>query len=239
MSAPPATVTAVALRDLRFAYRGGPTVLDIPALEIARGERVFVHGPSGSGKTTLLGVLAGVLRPVHGEVRVLDTDLATLSGARRDRFRAAHVGYVFQMFNLIPYLPVRENITLPVRLSGARAARLAGKDANAEAERLATALEIYELLDAPVHRLSVGQQQRVAVARALIGAPELIVCDEPTSALDADRRDRFLELLSASVRASGCTLVFVSHDRSLAARFDTELSLPALNRAAQGAPRGN
>ena len=187
---------AVELRDVRFAYAGGRDVLDLPALRIGRGERCFLHGPSGSGKTTLLGLLAGVLVPRTGAVQVLGTTISELSSGERDRFRAEHLGYVFQMFNLIPYLSVRENITLPCRLSPARRARLKGADPITEAAHLAERLEIGELLDKPVTSLSVGQQQRVGVARALIGAPELVVCDEPTSALDADRRDRFLELLA-------------------------------------------
>ncbi|HRN54055.1 MAG TPA: ATP-binding cassette domain-containing protein, partial [Gemmatimonadaceae bacterium] len=186
------TEPAVALHEVRFAYPGGASILDIPALHVARGERLFLHGPSGSGKTTLLGLIAGVLAPTAGRVQVLGQDLGAMGSAQRDRFRAAHVGYVFQMFNLIPYLSVRENITLPVRLSRSRRERLGGADFDGEASRLAASLEIDGLLDASTASLSVGQQQRVAVARALIGAPELIVCDEPTSALDADRRDRFL-----------------------------------------------
>jgi len=225
------TDPAVALHEVRFAYRGGANVLDIQALHIARGERIFLHGPSGSGKTTLLGLIAGVLAPTVGRVQVLGQELGALGSAGRDRFRAAHIGYVFQMFNLIPYLSVRENITLPVRLSRLRRARLGGADADQEATRLAAGLEIDSLLDAPTAALSVGQQQRVAVARALMGAPELIVCDEPTSALDADRRDRFLELLFASVQKAGSTLVFVSHDLSLAERFGRTLALAQLNRA--------
>jgi putative ABC transport system ATP-binding protein len=232
LSAPVVPSLAIALRDLRFSYAQGAPVLDIPELQVARGEHLFLHGPSGSGKTTLLGILAGVLKATHGEVKILDTDLGALSSAERDRFRAAHLGYVFQMFNLIPYLPVRDNITLPVRLSSARRERLQGKDPNAEAARLAAGLELEQFLDAPVTKLSVGQQQRVAVARALIGAPEVIVCDEPTSALDADRRDRFLELLFASCAQSATTLVFVSHDLSLATRFGRTISLPTINRAA-------
>jgi putative ABC transport system ATP-binding protein len=225
------TEPAVALHEVRFAYRGGANVLDIPALHIARGERLFLHGPSGSGKTTLLGLIAGVLAPTTGRVQVLGSDLGAMGSAGRDRFRAAHIGYVFQMFNLIPYLSVRENITLPVRLSGLRRARLGAADPDQEAMRLAAGLEIDSLLEAPTSALSVGQQQRVAVARALMGAPELIVCDEPTSALDADRRDRFLELLFASVQQAGSTLVFVSHDLALAERFGRTVALGQLNRA--------
>lgn len=225
---------AVELRGVRFSYRGRPAdVLDIEALEVGAGERVFLHGPSGSGKTTLLGVLAGVLVPQAGAVRVLGTDLAAMSGGARDRFRAEHLGYVFQMFNLIPYLSVRDNITLPCRLSRARRARLGGVDAKAQAEHLAQRLELTSLLDDPVTTLSVGQQQRVAVARALIGAPELVVCDEPTSALDHDRRDRFLELLFGSCEEAGSALVFVSHDLSLAPRFARTIGLREVNRAAQ------
>ena len=223
---------AVTLNEVRFAYRGGATILDIPNLHVARGERVFLHGPSGSGKTTLLGLLAGVLTPTSGGVQVLGNDLGAMRSAARDRFRAAHVGYVFQMFNLIPYLSVRDNITLPVRLSSLRHARLQGEDADAAATRLAAQLELTPLLTQPVTALSVGQQQRVAVARALIGSPELIVCDEPTSALDADRRERFLELLFALVERAGSTLVFVSHDLSLAERFGRTVLLPSVNRAA-------
>jgi len=224
------TGPAVAIRDLRFSYVPGHAVIDLPALEFARGETVFLHGPSGSGKTTLLGLIAGVLTPQVGQLAILGTDLTTLSRGARDRFRAAHLGYVFQMFNLIPYLTVRENITLPCRLSADRRARVTDPDAAARV--LADRLEIAPLLEARVTALSVGQQQRVAVARALIGAPALIVCDEPTSALDADRRDRFLELLFANVAEAESTLLFVSHDLSLAGRFDRTLALRELNRAA-------
>jgi putative ABC transport system ATP-binding protein len=234
-----ATGPAVALRDVRFAYRHGRDVIDIPALEVARGERLFLHGPSGSGKTTLLGLLAGVLAPRSGTVEILGTALDALSSGARDRFRAEHLGYVFQMFNLIPYLSVRDNITLPCRLSRARRARLHGADPAIEAQHLAERLEIAGLLDEPVTALSVGQQQRVAVARALIGAPELVVCDEPTSALDADRRDRFLELLFARCAESSTALVFVSHDLGLAPRFARTVELRDLNRAATPVATGD
>lgn len=239
MSSLSAASPAVALKDVRFAYRAGRDVLDIPALSIARGEHLFLHGPSGSGKTTLLGLLAGVLVPTAGRVEILGSDLGGMKSGARDHFRAEHLGYVFQMFNLIPYLSVRDNITLPCRLSAARRARLDGADAGAQATQLAERLEIAGLLDEPVTALSVGQQQRVAVARALLGAPEIVVCDEPTSALDADRRDRFLELLFARCTEAKSTLVFVSHDLSLADRFSRTLALGALNRAAVATGAGD
>ena len=222
---------AVQLDAVRFAYRAGPPVLDIDALVIPRGETVFLHGPSGSGKTTMLGLLAGVLRADSGAVRVLGTDLGTLSSAARDAFRARHRGYVFQQFNLIPYLSVRENILLPVRLDAGRRAKLGGGSPEAAADALARDLDIAEALVVPVTELSGGQQQRVAVARALVASPELVICDEPTSALDADRRERFLELLFRSCRKAGATLVFVSHDMALEPLFSTSLSLMTVNRA--------
>jgi putative ABC transport system ATP-binding protein len=229
-----ATVTgtpeAVELKGLKFAYRSGPPILDIESLTVPAGERVFLHGPSGSGKTTLLGILAGVLRASSGEVRILGTDLTRLSGGRRDAFRGEHLGYIFQMFNLIPYLTALDNITLPCRISQARRARVQGS-LEAEARRLARGLEIEDLLASPPGELSVGQQQRVAAARSLMGRPDLVVADEPTSALDADRRDAFLNLLFDSCREGGTTLLFVSHDRGLEGRFDRAISLPEVNRA--------
>ncbi len=223
---------AVALRDVRFAYRPGVDVLDIAQLTIARGETVFLHGPSGSGKTTLLGVLAGVLRATAGEVRLLGTDISALGSGARDAFRARHLGYVFQMFNLIPYLSVRENILLPVRLEPARRARLGGTPLAAAVDALAGELDLGALLDRPIGELSVGQQQRVAAARALIGSPELVIADEPTSALDTDRREQFLRLLFASCQRAGAALVFVSHDHTLMPLFSRVVALRAINRAA-------
>lgn len=224
---------AVLLEEAQFAYGRSAPVLHVPALRIDRGERVFVHGPSGSGKTTLLGLVAGVLRADAGTVNVLGTELRTLSSRGRDALRAAHIGYIFQMFNLIPYLSVEDNIVLPCRLSRARRERLGGVDMHAAALALADSLEIRGLMNEKVTRLSVGQQQRVAAARALIGAPELVVADEPTSALDSDRRERFLELLFERCTAAGSTLLFVSHDRQLQHLFDRALSLADLNVAAQ------
>ena len=222
---------AIDLRRLRFRYGGGPWVLDIPELTLERGTRAFLFGPSGSGKTTLLGVLAGVLEAEGGEVRVLGEDLASLSGAQRDAFRAENIGYVFQMFNLIPYLSVLDNIALPARMNAERRARLDGTGVRETATQLADHLQIGDLLKKPVTELSVGQQQRVAACRALIGSPELIVADEPTSSLDFDRREAFLQLLFQECERAGATLVFVSHDRTLEGMFSRTISLPDVNKA--------
>ncbi len=224
---------AIAIDNLHFRYSTGPEILDIPALNIERGERVFLFGPSGSGKTTLLGLLAGVLKATSGSVKVMGRDLTSLTPSQRDAFRGSHVGYIFQLFNLIPYLTVEENITLPCRLSAERKRRLNGKPLADAARSVAEHLGIAQLLHENVTKLSVGQQQRVAAARALIGTPELVVADEPTSSLDHDHRERFIQLLFENCREAGSTLVFVSHDRSLMPLFDRSLSLPEVNRASQ------
>jgi putative ABC transport system ATP-binding protein len=222
---------AIAIEDLVFGYRPGREVLRLSALTVAAGERVFLHGPSGSGKTTLLGLIAGVLNPGAGHVQILGRDLATLPHAERDGYRGTHIGYLFQLFNLIPYLSVLENIALPCRLHAVRRERLGSTSIEHEARRLAERLELGAFIDTAVTELSVGQQQRVAAARALIGRPELVIADEPTSALDTDLRDRFLELLFECCAEAQATLLFVSHDLSLGARFDRVLSLPSLNTA--------
>ena len=225
----------VDLSNVRFSWSASSTpVIDIESLRVTPGERIFLRGPSGSGKSTLLGLLAGVTVPQAGSVRILGTDIASLGGAARDGFRADHIGFIFQMFNLIPYLSVVENVCLPCGFSRRRrlrAVRAAGTVAK-EAVRLLEHLDLAHasVLGLPVTQLSVGQQQRVAAARALIGAPELVIADEPTSSLDADRRAAFLDLLFRECERERTTLVFVSHDASLAPRFDRELSFTAINR---------
>jgi putative ABC transport system ATP-binding protein len=223
------------IEGLRFAWKSGPQVLDIEAFRLEAGERVFLRGPSGSGKSTLLGLIAGVLEPQAGRITVMGQDMSTLAAAKRDRLRADRMGVIFQMFNLVPYLSVTGNVLLPLRFSPARR-KAAGTDPQAEARRLLARLGLQDegLLERRVSDLSVGQQQRVAAARALIGSPSLVIADEPTSALDADARDRFINLLSEEVERSGASLLFVSHDASLAGLFTRAADLTAMNKA--GAP---
>jgi putative ABC transport system ATP-binding protein len=219
--------TALSLRNLRYAWPGQPPLLHVPALDIARGERVFLRGGSGSGKSTLLGLISGVLAPQAGDITLFGEPLGALSQPARDRLRGDRIGYIFQMFNLIPWLDVLGNVLLPLQFSAARRERC-GPDATGAASALLRALGISpEQLGLPTAQLSVGQQQRVAAARALLGAPPLILADEPTSALDTDHRDRFVELLLAQCAASGATLVFVSHDATLAPHFDRQLQVDA------------
>ena len=228
----------VSLSNLRFAWPGQAPVLDIDSFELQAGERLFLRGPSGSGKSTLLGLIAGVLEAGSGRVEVLGHELTDLSGGQRDQVRADHLGVIFQMFNLVPYLSVVQNVVLPCRFSKRRlneVKALGGPDI--EARRLLSELGLDDpaLLSRKVTELSVGQQQRVAAARALIGNPSLIIADEPTSALDADSRDRFIELLSEEARKTKAALLFVSHDASLAPLFDRAMDLSEINRVKETA----
>lgn len=218
------------LRSLRYTWPGDlQPVLDIERFSVYGRERLFLRGASGSGKSTLLALIGGLVRPDAGQIRFGDTDLTGLSGPKRDRFRADHLGVIFQQFNLLPWLDVRANVLLPCRFSRQRAKR-AGNPHEA-AERLLTAMDLDPALwSRRADALSVGQQQRVAAARALIGKPELILADEPTSALDADRRQAFLDLLFEQADAAASALLFVSHDRELARRFDRTVDLEDINR---------
>lgn len=220
-------MTAIQCSDLRFGYRAGSTVLAIDALSIEQGERVFLKGASGSGKSTLLGLISGILVPSSGRISVLDETLSDMSAARRDRFRASHLGVIFQMFNLLPYLPAGQNILLAGQFSGSR--KTTAKQARDLMDRLGLDPKLH--WNARPSELSVGQQQRVAAARALIGGPRLILADEPTSALDTDTRDQFIGLLKEECERNQATLLFVSHDASLSHHFDRALDLVELNGA--------
>ena len=225
----------IELTELGFAWPGQPELLDIPQFNLQSGETLFLKGPSGSGKTTLLGLLGGVQKPARGSIRLLGADLSQMSAGARDHFRVDHTGYIFQQFNLLPFLSVRENVELPCHFSRLRSQR--AKQRHGSVTQAATALLAHlglhdpQLLERRADALSIGQQQRVAAARALIGQPELIIADEPTSALDSDAREAFLQLLFTECREAGSSLLFVSHDQSLAPLFDRSLSLADLNRA--------
>jgi putative ABC transport system ATP-binding protein len=198
--------------------------LHLPELQVSRGETVLLLGESGSGKSTLLSLICGTITANAGRVCVSGTDMSSLAPAKRDRFRAEKIGLIFQQFNLLPFASVLDNITLPLQFAPERRARVS--DIPREALRLSTALGLPDsLLSARAGTLSVGQQQRVAAARALIGTPPLIIADEPTSALDAATQEAFLALLFTQSRAHGTTLVMVSHDARLASQFDRVLHM--------------
>jgi putative ABC transport system ATP-binding protein len=223
------------LNDISFHWsKRLPTCLDIPMFAVDPGERVFLHGPSGCGKSTLLAMLGGILLPQRGKVSALGTVLTDLSSQQRDQFRVDHIGFIFQQFNLIAYLSVFDNVLLPCRFSSRRRLRACESGASLiqEATRLLCALDIDPALhQRPVTTLSVGQQQRVAAARALIGRPEIIIADEPTSSLDAEQQANFLELILQECQTTGASLLFVSHDHRLSTHFSREVDLLSLNRA--------
>ena len=223
---------AISITDLQFRFKtASRPVLSISSWRVERDEQVFLHGESGAGKSTLLALLAGLQVSEPGSVSIMGTDLALLSARRRDRFRALHIGVVFQQFNLIPYLSVIDNVLLAAQFGDRGAPALRRRaDELLEAVNLPTSLR-----DRPAAQLSIGQQQRVAIVRALINTPDLLLIDEPTSALDPANRDAFLDLLFEVVHQNRCAMVFVSHDPTIAERFAHRTALADLNSAeAQG-----
>ena len=206
--------------------------LNIDQLLIEKNTKTFIEGPSGCGKTTFLNVITGLIKPNRGQINVLDTDLTTLNPIACDQFRADHFGIIFQLFNLLPYLTVIENIILPCTFSNSKKqkALLISSSLEDEAKRLCRELDITDtLLNKPVSQLSIGQQQRVSIARAIIGQPEIIIADEPTSALDNERKNQFMTLLLKECETYNLNLIFVSHNTSLQQHFDTSYNLNTLN----------
>lgn len=220
-------MNAIEIKNLEFSY---PTsvkpVIKIDDLQIIEGDRIFLFGPSGYGKSTLLNLLAGVLDCKTGDLNVLGMNLTKLSQGKKDSLRGAEIGYIFQIFNLIPYLNLKENIVLPCMINKKRAH---GMDYDQQADELIATLGLSEHVHKPVTDLSIGQQQRVAAARALIGNPKLIIADEPTSSLDETNTAEFMNLLINEWEKRKFTLIFVSHDERLKKYFNTTISLPSVN----------
>ena len=220
---------AIQLKNLGYSFKGSALpILNIPTWQVARNERVFLQGESGSGKSTLLGLLAGLQLPTLGDVDILGTRMSSLGASKRDRFRAKHLGVVFQQFNLIPYLSALENVLLAAQF---------GTSGGAVARQ--RAIELLERVNLPssLHgrkaaALSIGQQQRVAIVRALINEPSLLLVDDPTSALDHNNRDAFLALLFDILADRDCAMVFVSHDPTIGQMFDNHVRLAELNQVA-------
>ena len=210
--------TDIAVEDLHFRYGGsGGFAMHIPELAIPGGTRAALHGPSGSGKTTLLHLIAGILRPESGRIRIGDTEVTGLSPARARAYRIANLGFVFQDFALIDYLDVEHNVLYPYYLNPAL--RLTD-DARARARELLDQLGLADKARRMPTRLSQGERQRVAICRALVTRPRILMADEPTGGLDPDRAASVMDLLDALVRERGISLVMVTHDHSLFPRFD-------------------
>ncbi len=218
----------IALRAVQFAYRGGSFRLDIPSFTMQSGERLAVIGPSGSGKTTLLNLIAGILTPVKGRVEVAGSEVSALTDARRRDFRIRNIGFVFQDFELLDYLNVLDNILHPYRISALRLDR----NVRERAEGLAERLEVGDKLKRRANDLSQGEKQRVAICRALLPGPRLILADEATGNLDPRNKGRILDLLFDSVADHGATLLAVTHDHELLPRFDRVVDFADFQSAA-------
>lgn len=213
------------IKDVTYRWPGRVGFsLTVQRLSVPEGETVLLLGESGSGKSTLLSLICGTILPSEGTVSIAGTEISNLSGGARDQFRAEQVGVIFQQFNLLPFGTVVDNILLPLRFAPARRKRVVHP--TAEAAALCTALGLpTDAITAKANALSVGQQQRVAVARALIGQPPLIIADEPTSALDANSQAAFLDLLFTQAAAHKTSLFMVSHDPRLSDRFDRVIQM--------------
>jgi len=204
---------------LKYRYQYGKTI-HFPEIEIERGQRLLISGFSGCGKTTLLSLIAGTLKLQDGDITFDKHEYSKMSSILLDKFRADHIGYIFQTLNLIPFLSVSENIALGIKFSSTRKSKV--NDLSQELARLLNSLGLEkEILNTPIDRLSVGQQQRAAVARALLGMPDLILADEPTSALDNDTTKKFLREVMNTFNPSHQAIIMVSHDLSIASYFDT------------------
>ncbi len=214
-------MNALSLRNLKFSY-GPSEILNISDFSVQPGEFIFLYGASGSGKSTLLELLAGVLPTQSGELNCLGEQLHLKSSSELDEFRAKNIGYIFQSFNLIPYLSVTENIQLPLMF-------LKQKLDQQRFDHLIGSLELEPYIHRRVTDLSVGQQQRVAAARALMKKPKMILADEPTSALDYNHREKFLHLLFDICKTDKTTVVFVSHDRTIEKLFHRSVALESIN----------
>lgn len=226
--------SVLSINDVHYRWPGRAAFeMRVPQLDLGRAETVLLLGESGSGKSTLLSLICGTILAQSGSVEVSGTDISDLSAGKRDRFRAEQIGLIFQQFNLLPYASVQDNILLPLQFAPERRKRVVSLAQ--EAERLCRDLGLpAEVMATQAGALSVGQQQRVAAARALIGTPPLIIADEPTSSLDAGSQATFLELLFNQSRAHGSTLMMVSHDERLASQFDRVLHMADIAQTSRG-----
>ena len=205
------------LHDVEFRYASGNFRLTVPRFEVEPGEVAAVIGPSGSGKTTLLHLVAGIVLPQSGRVVVGEREVSALGDAERRAFRIAHMGLVFQEFELLEYLSVLDNALLPYRIT---TALQLDRDVAARARDLAGDVGIGDKLGRPVRRLSHGEKQRVAICRALVPDPSILLADEPTGNLDPTTKERVIDLLLAHARKHDTTVLTVTHDHGLLDRFD-------------------
>ncbi len=224
------------ISGLKFRYTGGAPddnggarwVVDVPSLSLGAGEQLLLTGGSGRGKSTLLQLIAGLMEPSNGAIRVAGQDVHALRGAKRDLFRGGHIGMIFQTFNLLHGFSALENVMAALMFSAVPA-----KEHRERAAAMLRHLGI-ERVEADPDKLSVGQQQRVAVARALVCGPVLVLADEPTASLDPENSGVAMDLIQAVCREKNAALLCVSHDPAMAGRFERRVSLDELVRAGAG-----
>lgn len=217
----------VSVRNCQYSVKSGGNctqILDIPEFKVQKGELTALFGPSGSGKSTFLHIISGLLKASGGQITVAGSELNMLGEVERDRFRARSIGYIFQSFNLLNGLSALENVMLGAALAG----KNTGQD---QARSLLAEVGLEHRMNNRPHQLSIGEQQRVAVARAIIHAPELILADEPTGSLDPARSMEIIDLLENMVKRHGCTLIAVSHDMNVVNRFPRKVVFADLNKA--------
>lgn len=215
---------ALRLHDLRFAYAGG-LALEVPSLRLDAGEELLLEGASGSGKSTLLHLVAGILEPARGTIEIAGETLSTLRGAAKDRLRGRRIGMIFQTFNLLSGFSAVENVSIAMMLAGCPAS-----EHRPRAESLLASLGV-DAIDRPIDRLSVGQQQRVAVARALAAKPALVLADEPTASLDPDHAERAVAMIRHACREQGAALLLTSHDPTMRELFERRIDIREFVRA--------
>ncbi len=211
---------AVKLSDITYRYANTAPTLYCENWQVKTSERIFLHGDSGSGKSTMLSLLSGITKPNSGSIDIGTSNLSKLSASQVDKFRACNIGIVFQQFNLIPYLSVIKNIELAVYF-----AKTGVNVRDSLAPMLDSVKLPTDILNKQVAQLSVGQKQRVAILRALINSPDLLLIDEPTSALDANARDGFMQMLMSMEQTRDTTMIFVSHDQSLRQYFTQHIAV--------------
>jgi putative ABC transport system ATP-binding protein len=217
----------IRIADLYFRYPQSTFELEVPELQIAKGERVALIGPSGVGKTTLVYLMAGILRPVRGAILVDSVDLARQSDVALRAFRIARIGFVFQEFELLDYLTVRENMLLPYYVNSTLRLTREAKEAG---RALASSMGLDGLLGRRPRRLSQGERQRVAICRAMIASPRIIIADEPTGNLDPETAQSILALLLKEVEKREATLLMVTHNHGLLDWFDRVINVQPFAR---------
>lgn len=216
------------IQALRYGYPRSDFNLSVPALNIDAGEKVAVIGPSGSGKTTLLNLIAGILVPGKGNIRLGDVEVSALGDAERRNFRITQIGFVFQDFELLDYLNVLDNILHPFRITSALTLN---REVRTRAAGLAEQMGIGDKLKRGPEDLSQGEKQRAAICRALLAQPRLILADEATGNLDPENKTRILELLFETVADLGATLLAVTHDHELLPHFDRTIDFQEFRQA--------